>query len=414
MRRTSLAVISLACALAFVDPQVASASSTQWISSNGVLAFRSDRDGDADVFTVDATGANPMNVTHNDGIADGQPAWSPDGSRIAFVRKVGIRGKPDLFVMNASGGRRFRLTQTNVPERDPTWSSDGTRIAFAARISPAGPFRIFVIDADGTGKFQLTTQSNGLADRSPAWSPDGSRIAFISDRNGGFPELYTMNPDGSGQNRLTVNGFVDGSPSWSPDGTRIAFERCCKQGTSEIFTIDVATRAEANLTNSTTNMDFDPSWSPDGTLIAYVSFVIGEGNIDIWSMNADGTAPTRLTTDAGPDLAPDWQPDPICTVRGTGGPETLVGTEVNDVICGLGGDDTVTAGFGNDLVFGGPGNDLIEGQDGNDLLHGDAGNDTLDGGPGFDYLDGGNGSDTCVKGSEGAVTRLCESGLGSR
>jgi TolB protein len=109
--------------------------------------------------------------------------------------------------------------------------------------------------------------------------------------------------------RLTTNSLIDANPTWSPDGTKLAFERCCENGTSDLFTIDVATRAEVNVT-ATAGQEFDPAWSPDGTRIAFVAFEVGQGNIDIWVMNADGTAPMRLTQEAGPDLSPHWQPIP--------------------------------------------------------------------------------------------------------
>jgi Tol biopolymer transport system component len=408
VRRTIIVLLSIACVLA-MDTQRAHAASTLWPSRSGMLAFRSDRDGEPDVFTMDAAGANAANITASSGIADGQPAWSPDGRRIAFVRRAGENGKPDLYTMGPSGAARTRVTRTSVVERDPAWSPDGTRIAYAARTSVGGPFRIFVTQPDGTGTTQLTTQPAGDADRSPAWSPDGTRIAFVSDRDGGFPEIYTMNADGSGVNRLTANVFVDGNPSWSPDGTRILIERCCAEGSSDIAAIDVATHADTNLTNSPTFMDFDPVWSPDGAGIAYVSFLVGEGNPDIWAMNADGTSPVRLTTDPAADLSPDWQPDPTCTIRGTSGPDpALLGTEGNDVICALAGDDVVQAGLGSDLVLAGPGNDTVAGEDGADSLIGGADNDALDGGAGFDVLDGEQGIDTCLPGPDGAFTRLCE------
>jgi Tol biopolymer transport system component len=105
--------------------------------------------------------------------------------------------------------------------------------------------------------------------------------------------------------------LIDANPSWSPDGTKLVFERCCENGTSDLFTIDVATRAEVNLTASTTRQEFDPTWSPDGTQIAFAAFEVGQGNIDIWVMNADATAQMRLTQESGPDLAPHWQPIPV-------------------------------------------------------------------------------------------------------
>jgi len=265
-----------------------------------------------------------------------------------------------------------------------------------------------VVKADGSGREQLTTQSAGSADRAPVWSPDGTRIAFVSDRDGGFTELYLMNADGSGVTRITSNAFVDGNPSWAPDGTRLVSERCCKNGTSDVFTIDVTTRVETNLTASTAHQDFDPAWSPDGTRIAYVSFEVGQGNIDIWVMNADGSNQVRLTQETSPDTSPDWQPLPVCTISGSEAGDVLVGTDGNDVICALAGHDQVSAGLGDDLVTGDKGNDVVEGQDGDDLLLGDRGDDTLGGGAGYDVLDGGGGTDTCSAGADGAFEHLCE------
>jgi Tol biopolymer transport system component len=410
MHRTTLVLVLIVGLLTALDVAPARAQSTVWASQNGLLAFRTDRDADREVFTMSATGQNPTNLTDNAGIADAQPAWSPDGGRVAYVRRRPETARPDLFVMTAAGTGRTRLTKTPALERDPSWSPDGSRIVYASRTTPGAPLRIFVANADGSEPDQLTTQGKGDADRSPAWSPDGTRIAFVSDRDGGFPELYVMNADGGGIRRVTTNSFIDGNPTWSPDGLTVAVERCCPTGSSEIVAIDVATRSEVSLTATTSQMESDPSWSPDGTTIAFASFTVGEGNVDIWTMSADGSSPVRLTTDAAVDLSPDWQPLPTCTVVGTDQSDPgIQGTDANDVICADAGDDVVTAGLGHDLVFGGKGADIIEGDFGSDVLIGDAGDDTIDGGPDFDYLDGGTGIDTCDGGAEGGVTRRCES-----
>jgi Tol biopolymer transport system component len=408
--RRAIAIAVFAFALAALFPEIAAhASSTVWPSTNGLLVFRSDRDGEPDVFTLDAAGGTPTKLTENSGIADLSPSWSPEGRRIVFVRRSGERGRPDLFVMTDGGTGRARVTRTPVPERDPSWSPDGTRIVYSAKTSPSGPFRIFVVNPDGTRRVQLTTQPQGSADRSPVFSPDGTRIAYVSDRDGGLPELYVMDADGSHQVRITSNALVDGNPSWSPDGTRILLERCCKAGSSDILSVEVATRAETLITATATTSEFDPVYSPDGTRIAYVAFEIGVGNIDLWVMNADGTGATRLTNDPAPDLSPDWQPLPTCSIRGSGADDALQGTDGDDVICGLGGADAISAGGGRDLLLGGKGDDALEGQDGDDVLEGDAGNDRLEGGPGYDVLDGGPGTDACVRGADGAFRRLCES-----
>ena len=310
MRRVSFIAIAVLVLLGLAQTEAAT-QPTALASSNGLLAFRSDRDGEPALFTLDPSTLTVTKLTRRSGAAELQPAWSPDGERIVYVRRAGITGRADLWVMNASGRVRTKVTSTPVPERDPSWSPDGTNLIYAARTGPGEPFRIFVANADGSGRVQLTTQAAGSADRSPVWSPDGTRIAFVSNRAGGFPELYLMFADGTGIVRLTTNSLIDANPSWSPDGTRLVFEQCCENGTSELFTIDMATRAEVNLTASTTRQEFDPTWSPDGTRIAYAAFEVGQGNLDIWVMNADGTAPVRLTQEAGPDLSPHWQPLPV-------------------------------------------------------------------------------------------------------
>ena len=409
MRRVSRLVppIALVAVVTAFAPVPAGAQSSVWPSGDGLIAFRSDRDGERSLFTLDPATSNTTKLTMKTGAEELQPAWSPEGRRIVFVRRTGRVRRPDLFVMNAAGRARTRLTSSALAERDPSWSPNGTLIVYSARTSANGDFHIFVAHADGSRRERLTTQRAGTADRAPVFSPDGSRIAFVSDRASGFPELYVMNANGSNVRRLTNNARIDGNPSWSPDGTRIVFERCCPSGTSDIYAIDVATRAEIVLTDATAQ-DFDPSWSLDGTRIAYVSFATGERNIDIWVMNADGSSKTRMTNAPAPDLSPDWQPLPACTISGTNGSDELTGTDGDDVICGLDGDDHVSALGGEDLVLGGRQPDTIRGQSGSDLLLGEQANDNLFGGSGYDVIDGGPGTDTCGPGSEGAFRRLCE------
>ena len=304
MRRVRSAAIVLFVLVALA-PNAATARSSVLGSTDGLIVFRSDRDGEPDLFTLDVVTEATTKLTNSAGFAELQPAWSPDGGRILYVRRARLSGRPDLFVMNANGRGRTRLTSTPVPERDPSWSPDGTGLVYAARTAPGGPFRIFVARADGSGREQLTSQKAG-SDTAPVWSPDGTGIAFVSDRDGGFPELYLMNAGGTDVKRLTTNALIDANPSWSPDGTRVVFERCCENGTSDLFTIDVTTRAEVSVTASASSQEFDPSWSPDGTRIAYDAFDVGQSNIDIWVVNADGSNPLRLTQQMGPDLSPDW------------------------------------------------------------------------------------------------------------
>src|SRR5439155_8123743 len=197
-----------------------------YASTNWILAFRTDRSGRGEIYTMYASGGSLTNLTRSTGVQDLDPAWSPDGTMIALARRIKQTQKPDLFLMNANGGGRIRLTTTQVAERNPAWSPDGTMIAYSTRTSPPGPFRIFVISADGGGRKQLTAQAAGSYDANPAWSPDGTRILFDSNRDGGFPELYTSNSDGAGLSRLPHSDSVAANPALSPDATRIGVVPC--------------------------------------------------------------------------------------------------------------------------------------------------------------------------------------------
>jgi uncharacterized repeat protein (TIGR01451 family) len=156
---------------------------------------------------MDANGANPTRLTTNPGFDD-QPAWSPDGTRIAFSRDGA-----NVFVMNADGTGQTNLTGgVGTINAQPNWSPDGTRIAFSS--DRAGTLDIFVMNANGSAPTQVTTDP--ASDDQPAWSPDGTRIAFTSDRAGTF-DILTVNPDGTGTTNLTSAGAaVDVEPNWQP------------------------------------------------------------------------------------------------------------------------------------------------------------------------------------------------------
>ena len=179
-----------------------------------LVAFRSDRDGNQEIYVMTADGNDLVNLT-NDAAEDGTPSWSSDGIKIAF--RSDRDGNDEIYVMGADGSNLVNLTDNSAYDRAPAWSPDGSRIAFQS--DRDGNDEIYVIDADGTDLIRLTT--HGAYDRVPSWSLDGSRIAFTTFRNGNA-EIYVMDADGSNQINGSPNDPADeryaGVVSrWQPD-----------------------------------------------------------------------------------------------------------------------------------------------------------------------------------------------------
>src|SRR5437667_117730 len=187
---------------------------------NGKIAFTSTRDGDPEIYTMDADGSNQTRLTNNP--YDISPKWSPDGTKIAFLRSNGFQY--DIYVMNADGSNQTRLTNNPYGYEPRDASRRGSRIAFhSTRDDPSGNnVEIYSMNADGSNQTRLT--NNPRFDALPEWSPDGTRIVFKSLRDNNS-NIYVMNADGTGQTRLTnyTEGYDVVAPIFSPDGMRIMF-----------------------------------------------------------------------------------------------------------------------------------------------------------------------------------------------
>jgi Tol biopolymer transport system component len=262
------------------------------LGANALIAFTSNAFGLLAILVVNPDGTGLRNLTP-DGEFEENPAWSPDGRKILFLRDG------DLFVMNGDGSGRLNLAdgQEIVEQR---WSPDGRMIAYVD-VGQEGEdvFEdLWVMQADGTGKVKVAEQAFNFS-----WSPDG-RIVYTSDADFGDVHLRIVNADGSGDSRLTNRAAFQ--PAWSPDGTRIAFVTL---GDKELFLINADGTGEVNLTQGP-NEDDGPTWSPDGSRIAFSSAPPAPSQeSQIVVMNRDGSSRTILTGPSGFDLQPVWSPD---------------------------------------------------------------------------------------------------------
>ena len=269
------------------------------LSSANKIVFVSTRDGNGEIYTMNADGTNLTRLTNNSA-GDGSPVWSPDGTKIAFV-STRDAGNGEIYVMNADGTKPTRLTTDAGYDTDPSWSPDGRKLVFQS--NPDGNNEIYVINVEGTGQTNLTNKAE--ADISPMWSPDGSKIAFASRRNvGGGYEIYVMNADGSNPTRLTNTAQSEGAPAWSPDSQKLVFQSW-RDGNGELYVMNADGTNPTRLTTNPAN-DNEPSWSADGKYILFQTN--RDGNDEIYVMNADGSSPTNLTKDAGWDATAVWQP----------------------------------------------------------------------------------------------------------
>jgi Tol biopolymer transport system component len=346
--------------LLFGERRTASAGAPAWSPDGRRIAFVTVAcaqwcNGPLEAHVMNADGGGQRNLSREWGLegapasifSAGFPVWSPDWRRVAFVQERGVyRRYPvhgrysDIYVMNADGSGRRRLTQSPQNDGDPVWSPDGGRLAFV-RIR-GGRADIYVVNADGSGLRRLAhaiafrpmsgAPSSGFG-ANPAWSPDGRKIAFRSNRDG-TDDIFVVNADGSGLRNLTrrraddrkrIGWFSPEGPLWSPDGRKIAFQgrrdrpseraacrpRCWRD---EIYVIDADGSGLRQLTRNWYS-DGGAAWSPDGRKILFVRsgwFSVTAGG-DVYVMNADGSGQRnltrRVTRPFAADIAPAWSPD---------------------------------------------------------------------------------------------------------
>jgi TolB protein len=265
------------------DNDASGASSPAWSPDGASIAFaaqigvRQEDQSLSEVYVMSSDGTNQRRLTRNKDY-DGDPYWSPDGKRIAFTRvtEVGTEAqRSGIVVMNADGGGAKQITRPPALSFDgtPAWSPDGSLIAFTratfGRGSEAAELSLMVVAPDGTGLKRVVA---GGGD--PSWSPDGKRIAYssIRDRFGRTcfeecstsGEIHVVDADGESDRRLTRTKADEGSPAWSADGRLLAFvsdRSNAQKHENEIYVMSARGDDVRRITENDV-WDLEPAWRP--------------------------------------------------------------------------------------------------------------------------------------------------------
>lgn len=265
----------------------------------GGLTFFSARAGNNEIYTADWDGTRPLRIT-NDMASDTDPDLSPDGRDIIFTSNRTVDN--EIYLIPSTGGQAINLTN-NPAANDgwARWAPDGSHIVFQSNRD--GNFELYMMNGDGSGVTRLTDYPG--VDQFPDWSPNGQEIAFRRDT-----DIYVLDLLNGESRRLTNAPPLNQMPAWSPNGQQLAF-MSTRDGYPSVFVMNADGSGQRNLTpKNAGDADADwisraPSWSTSGRQIYFMSSRPSTGlDTELFIMNADGTGTTRLTTTIGMDGSP--------------------------------------------------------------------------------------------------------------
>ena len=263
----------------------------------------------------------PLQLTH-DSLSDGDPAWSPDGRYIAFIRyPAGSSGKDEVISIPALGGPERRLAEVtagagawaNLPpfiRQDLTWSPDRKSVTVGERPSPAEPVGLFLISSENGEKHRLTSPPRGSwGDTYPAFSPDGRTLAFVRWSSATASDIYLQNANTAEARRLTFDDMEIHGLAWTPDGEGIVFSSQ-RSGLPTLCKVPISGGEIEPLAGVGGNAYF-PAVSPRGNLLAYIRW---EENYNIWSIQVTPAGrvegpPRKLIAGTGMQVDDEFSPD---------------------------------------------------------------------------------------------------------
>jgi Tol biopolymer transport system component len=310
---TTTATITPTSTLTVTTPVTSTATPAPPPAPHGGIAYHKNDNGidRAFVLNLDNDTTTPlvdigpvMEIAMSTNAAFG--AWSPDNGKFAYISAGSPGASNILQVMDFKAGttRPLYSSDTGGGLSSPTWSPDGTKIAFIRVAANQRVWAIDVVKADGTRcsdkyECELTTNANGEQFRGGlSWSTLNYFALAINTT--GPNNVFTMFSDGSGRANLTNDAFDDSTPAWSPDGKQIAFTST-RGGHPQIYVMD-ANGKNLRRVSQGNAADFSPTWSPDGNWIAFASY--RGGATDIYMMDLNGANVTRLTKTGGDH--PTW------------------------------------------------------------------------------------------------------------